>query len=231
MRRNILNVLYIDNHILAVNKPPGIPVQGDISGDPSLFAQAKTFIKQKYKKPGNVYLALIHRIDRPASGVVLFARTSKAAGRLSEQLRENTMKKIYTAIVDGCIDLKGEYRDYIVRKAVNSYISQSGIHGKYSTLTFSRQSIFKNQSLVKIYLKTGRHHQIRVQFSHRGHPIIGDFRYGSKRKFPGKALALHAKTIQFQHPTLKKETIISAEFPMNWNQYMNTGEPNWTQYL
>ncbi|MDZ7722399.1 MAG: RNA pseudouridine synthase [candidate division KSB1 bacterium] len=198
-----LNILYSDNHILAVNKPPGILVQGDMTGDLSLFEEAKRYIKVKYHKSGNVYLALLHRIDRPVSGVVLFSRTSKSAARLSKQLREKKILKNYHAIIHGHIEKNGFFKDYMIRKKVNSYIVQSGNNAKVAELSFKRKASDGKQSLVEILLRTGRHHQIRVQFAHRGHPVVGDFRYGSNRKFPLRSLALHAHSIEFEHPTLK----------------------------
>lgn len=226
-----MDILFNDNHILAVNKPPGILVQGDSTGDESLFKHAKHFIKQEYNKPGNVYLALLHRIDRPASGVVLFARTSKAAGRLSQQLRENQMQKIYYALLEGKVKENGKFVDYIMRRQVTSYISPTSNEGKYSTLIYERKTIINNQSLVKIKLQTGRHHQIRVQFSHRSYPIVGDFRYGSTCKFPERSIALHARSIEFHHPTLGKKITITADFPSNWNTYMKTGDTDWKRFL
>ena len=226
-----LNILYSDNHILAVNKPPGILIQGDNSGDMSLFEEAKCYIKEKYNKPGRVYLALLHRIDRPVSGVVLFARTSKSAARLSQQLREQNIYKTYYAIIHGHIKKQGSFKDYMIRKKVNSYIVQAGKHTKYAELSFKRKVADKNQSLVEIFLHTGRHHQIRVQFAHRGYPVVGDFRYGSKQKFPLRALALHARSIEFEHPTLKKRINIQAEYPLTWDEYLKAGDLDWKQYL
>ena len=215
MQLNTKNILYLDNHLLVIDKPPGMLIQGDRTGDISLFEIAKKFIKEKYNKPGNVYLGLVHRLDRPASGVVCFARTSKAAARLSEQFRKKSTVKIYRAIVEGLIPESGKFEDNILRRETTSFISQDG-KGKPADLTFRKIVAKNNRSLVEIKLGTGRHHQIRVQFASRGFPVIGDFRYGSKLKFPDRTIALHAYSLTIEHPTKKEIVTFSCNPGKNW---------------
>ena len=215
-----LDVIYCDNHILVINKPAGMLIQGDKTGDPSLFEYAKSYIKDKYNKPGNVYLGLVHRLDRPVSGVVIFARTSKAASRLSNQFKERTTEKIYTAIVEGKVPTEGDFEDSIARRGVTSYIAKDG-EGSHADLHFSRLSYKDGFSLVRIRLGTGRHHQIRVQFASRGYPILGDFRYGSSLKFGNRAIALHSSSLTIIHPTTKEEMTFTSKPEKSWQSYFS----------
>ena len=215
-----LDILFTDNHLLAINKPSGMLVQGDRTGDESLLALAKDYLKERFGKPGNVYLGLVHRLDRPVSGVVLFARTSKAAARLSEQFRERKAKKTYLAIVEGETPLKGKWTDPVAREGATSRIAEEG-EGQNAELSFRRLKCNNKFSLVEIDLGTGRHHQIRVQFADRGHPIAGDFRYGSKIKFPGRAIALHSLSLTVAHPTKKEEITFRAEPPESWKEFID----------
>ena len=217
----LLKVLYTDNHLLVVRKPAGMLVQGDRTGDTSLFDHAREHIKDKFNKPGNVYLGLVHRLDRPTSGVVVFALTSKAAKRLSEQFRVGSVQKIYWALVDGKTPSNGTLVDRINRHGPTSHIAK-GENGQRAELSFRRLRYHKGVSWVEIELATGRHHQIRVQFSHRGHPVIGDFRYGSKVKFGKKALALHARSLTINHPTRKEEMTFVAELEPFWPKQFRT---------
>ncbi|MDT8317048.1 MAG: RluA family pseudouridine synthase [bacterium] len=213
-----LEVIYCDNHILVLNKPAGILIQRDKTGDSSLIEYAKAYIKDKYNKPGNVYLGLVHRLDRPVSGVVVFARTSKAASRLSNQFKERTTGKIYTAIVEGEIPAEGDWLDSVARRGVTSYIAEDG-EGRPADLHFSRLIYKDGFSLVRIRLGTGRHHQIRIQFSSRGYPIVGDFRYGSGLKFGDRAIALHSSLLKITHPTTKEEMTFRAKPAEIWHNY------------
>lgn len=213
-----LDVIYCDNHILVLNKPAGILIQRDKTGDSSLLEYAKSYIKDKYNKPGNVYLGLVHRLDRPVSGVVVFARTSKAASRLSNQFKERTTEKIYTAIVEGEIPAAGDFEDSIGRRGVTSYIAKDG-EGSPADLHFSRLTYKGGFSLVRIRLGTGRHHQIRIQFASRGYPIVGDFRYGSSLKFGDRAIALHSSSLSIIHPTTKEEMTFTAKPAKSWQSY------------
>ncbi len=204
-------ILYMDNHLLVVNKPAGLLVQGDQTGDLTLLEQSKVFLKEKFDKKGNVYLGLVQRIDRPVSGIVVFARTSKAAGRLSEAIRQRHIRKTYIALVQGVPNQQDKLIDYLDRNGVTSIIADSDT-GKKAELSYKRLDSKKNVSLLEIDLHTGRHHQIRVQFSSRGFPILGDFRYGSKTRFGNKALALHASRLSLQHP-VSKEWMTFKSYP------------------
>lgn len=201
---NKLEVLYEDNHIIVVVKPFNIPTQEDSSKDIDMLTIIKDYIKEKYNKPGNVYLGLVHRLDRPASGVMVFARTSKAASRLSDEVRNRTIKKTYLAIVHGKTKEKEKLVDYISKdnKTNNSYIDKKS--GKESILTYTRLKYDEKEdlSLIKVDLETGRHHQIRLQMSNIGHPLYGDQRYGTQDK---KQLALYAYKLEFTHPVTKEQ--------------------------
>ena len=204
-----LNVLYEDNHIIVVVKPVNIPSQGDKTGDEDMLTIIKEYIKEKYNKPGEVYLGLIHRLDRPTGGVMVFARTSKAASRLSEQVREKTMHKKYLCIVDGKMESNtGSMRDYLLKneKTNTSKVVKEGTkNAKEALLDYEvvKYNDEINMSVVKVDLHTGRHHQIRVQLSHAGHSIFGDQKYGTRGQ--GKQIALWAYELTIQHPITKEE--------------------------
>ncbi|MBN2410907.1 RNA pseudouridine synthase [candidate division KSB1 bacterium] len=212
-------LIYIDNHIIVVRKPSGMLIQGDKTGDITLFDLTKTYIKNKYNKPGNVYLGLVHRLDRPVSGIIVFARTSKAAARLNEQFRNRNIKKIYWALVQGTPPKQGDFIDFIHRKEQSSTISNN-TNGQRAELTYRLIKKRNNISLVEIDLGTGRHHQIRVQFADRGYPILGDFRYGSRIKYGNRSLALHACKLSFTHPV--RQTIMS---------FYTLPDENWPKHL
>ncbi len=207
--------LFVDNHLFVVRKPTGMLVQGDRTGDRSLLDWGREYVKEKYRKPGNVYLGLVHRLDRPVSGVVVFARTSKAAGRLAEQFRTRQVRKVYWAVVEGKIPGEGRLVDRLVRRGATSRIATGG-EGQEAELSFRRLDAAGGRSWVEIELDTGRHHQIRVQFAHLGHPVIGDFRYGSKVQFPQRALALHARSLSLNHPTKREPMTFTAEPEPFW---------------
>lgn len=194
---NKLHVLYEDNHIIVVEKAPNILSQADSTGDLDLLTMVKSYIKQRYHKPGNVYLGLVHRLDRPVGGVMVFARTSKAASRLSKQIQMHTVKKKYLAIVHGKMDLEGKMVDFLERLENGKTVISS--RGKRSELSYRLLSYCpeENISLVEVILKTGRHHQIRVQFASRGHALCGDQKYGVMDKTP---IALFAYSLSFFHP-------------------------------
>lgn len=199
-----MDVLYEDNHLLVVNKPAGQLVQGDQTGRGTLLEEAKGWLKEKYNKPGNVFLGLVHRLDRPASGVVVLARTTKAASRLSEEIRSRRPRKTYWAQVAGEVPLQGQFVDQLERDQFTSRVVAAPA-GKEARLSYKRLNYKDGISLVEIALETGRHHQIRVQFSHRGFPILGDRRYGSKLTFGKEAIALHAREMILRHPILREE--------------------------
>ena len=215
-----LKVLYEDNHIIVVVKPFNIPSQGDKTGDIDMLTIIKEYIKEKYNKPGDVYLGLVHRLDRPTGGVMVFARTSKAAARLSEQIRKNEFEKKYLAVVNGKIDPpNGELEDYLfkLQKSNTSYVVRPNKKdAKHALLEYNTKNYNKelDLSMVEITLKTGRHHQIRVQFASRGHSLYGDQKYGLKQnsKYGKQQLALWAYSLSFEHPTLKTK-LLFEEYP------------------
>ena len=204
-----LNVIYEDNHIIVVEKPVNIPSQGDKTGDMDMLTLVKAYIKEKYNKPGEVYLGLIHRLDRPVGGVMVFARTSKAAARLSEQVRNKDFRKKYLVITDGKFEKnKGVLEDYLLKneKTNTSKVVKEGTkNSKYARLDYEVLKYDKelNLSVLKILLHTGRHHQIRVQLSSRGHSIYGDQKYGGRGH--GKQIALWAYKLQISHPVSKEK--------------------------
>lgn len=210
---NNLSIIYEDNHLLVINKPSGLLVQGDKTGDPDLLTLAKQYLKEKYNKPGNVYLGLVHRLDRPVSGVVVLARTSKAASRLSAQIREREVEKIYIALAEGCIPEGGKWQDQISRRKATAFLDANG---KMAELEFNRLQYVQNISLVSIDLKTGVHHQIRVQFASRGFPLLGDLRYGAHTSFPDKAIGLHARSFSCTHPTRGERVRFTADPDIRW---------------
>ena len=196
-----LNVLYEDNHIIVVEKPYNVLSQGDSTGDKSLLDMVKDYIKVKYNKPGNVYLGLVHRLDRPVGGIMVFARSSKAASRLTKAFSGHDITKKYLAIVNGRVDNTGKLIDKIEKiDNGNSIISDNGKEAilEYELLDYNSD---KDCSLVSIDLKTGRHHQIRVQFSSRGHYLLGDQRYGIQ---DNKQIALFSYYLSFTHPVSKE---------------------------
>lgn len=202
---NCLNILYEDNHIIVVVKPKNVLSQEDETKDLDMLTIIKKYIKEKYDKPGNVYLGLVHRLDRMTSGVMVFAKTSKAASRLNEQIRTGDFKKKYFSLIEGQIEPKcGELVNYLYKneKLVKSFVTDDSNNGKLSILRYEAQKVGKNQSLVEVELITGRHHQIRVQFSHIGHPLVGDLLYGSVFK---QDIKLHAYYLSFMHPTTKEK--------------------------
>jgi len=213
-----LKVLYTDNHLVVVEKPAGMLVQGDSTGDETLLDITKQYIKEKYNKPGDVYLGLVHRLDRPSSGVIVFAKTSKAASRLTDQFKNKQIKKKYLALVQGMIPRNGSYEDYLYREEKVSKVSRLK-KGDFAELSFKQLAFQRNVSLAEIDLKTGRHHQIRVQFASRGNPILGDFLYGSKEKFPWKTIGLHALSITLTHPTTKEKMTFSTFPGRNWPHF------------
>lgn len=204
-----MDVLFVDNHLLVVNKPAGALVQADRTGDPDLLTAGKAYLKETYDKPGNVFLGLVHRLDRPASGVMVFARTSKGAARLSEQFRHRNVEKRYLAVVEGLIEGAGIERNRIIAEDATVRMARTG-DGKIAELQWRAIASEDRLTLVDVQLKTGRKHQIRVQLSALGHPILGDFRYGATRELDGKNLALHCYRLGFQHPTRKERLFFQA---------------------
>ena len=214
-----INIIFEDNHIIVVEKPINIPVCKDSSLDLDLLTMIKSYLKDKYNKPGNVYLGLVHRLDRPVGGIMVFAKTSKAASRLSKQVLEHYFKKTYVLVCEGKIDDRGEMIDYLAKnsKTNTSYVTNK-VNGKIAKLKYKRLGYVNNYSLVEVYLETGRSHQIRVQFSSRGYPLVGDARYNPNSDNK-TSIALFSKRIEFYHPTTKEllsfELDIPKRYPFN----------------
>jgi len=218
-----LQVLFEDNHIIIVNKRSGDITQGDKTGDKPLSDVVKNYIKRKFNKPGNVYLGVVHRLDRPTSGVIIFARTSKALERLNKMLREKKINKTYWAIVKGC---PKKEKDTLINflkknpKKNKSSVYQHEISGaKRAVLHYQVIQKLDNYTLLEIDLETGRHHQIRTQLSAIGFPIKGDLKYGFNRSNKDGSIHLHARKIEFIHPVSKEQISLIAPTPNDviWN--------------
>lgn len=220
-----MNVLYEDNHIIVINKAAGEIVQGDKTGDKSLCDTMKAFLKEKYAKPGNVFVGLPHRLDRPVSGVVVFAKTSKALERLNTMFRDGGVKKIYWAITKSCpTPASGEINSWILRneKMNKSFSYPKEVKGsKHALLYYRHIAASQSYNLIEVELKTGRHHQIRCQLSSIGCPIKGDLKYGSKRSNPDGSISLHARYIEFIHPVSKELIQVTAPVPQDklWQSF------------
>jgi len=208
-----LRVVYEDNHCLAVIKPAGLLTAGDRTGDVSLVDQVRDYLRAKYNKPGNVFVGVVHRLDRPVAGVVLFARTSKAAARLSEQFRAGRVEKVYQALVEGRVTRReGDLVDRLVKDHRTNVVRRSAQDepsARESRLYFRRLKRTADATLLEIRPQTGRSHQIRVQLAAMGHPIVGDRKYGSKRPFE-EGIALRAVQLTFEHPTTKQAITVEA---------------------
>lgn len=223
---NIKNrILYEDNHLIIVNKLPSEIVQGDKSGDVCLLDNVKFYIKEKYNKPGNVFAGLVHRIDRPVSGIVIFAKTSKALSRMTLKIKEREFTKTYLAVVKNKPPKEvDELSDYIVKNEAQnkSFVVSSSTKGaKLAQLRYRVIAHSDNYHLIEIELFTGRHHQIRTQLAHIGCPIKGDLKYGFPRSNPDTSICLHAYKVLFEHPTLKTNVEVKAPIPvgMPWDSF------------
>ena len=212
-----MKVLYEDNHIIVINKAAGEIVQGDKTGDESLCETMKAYIKEKYAKPGNVFIGLPHRLDRPVSGIVVFAKTSKALERLNRMFSEGSVKKIYWALTKGIpTPAEAELESWILRneKMNKSFSYPKEVKGsKRAILHYRLAAASQNYNLIEVELKTGRHHQIRCQLSSIGCPIKGDLKYGAQRSNPDGSISLHARYIEFIHPVSKLLIAITAPLP------------------
>ncbi len=221
-----MTVLYEDNHIIAVNKTCNEIVQGDKTGNTPLSEIVKAYIKEKYNKPGEVFLGVTHRLDRPTSGVVLFARTSKALTRLNDMFKSHEqIQKTYWAIVQGAPKLpEARLENWLVRNEAQnkSYIAKPGAkEAKQAILSYKTLAKGENYTLLEVNLETGRHHQIRCQLAAIGCPIKGDLKYGAKRSNPDGGICLHARQIEFIHPVSKQDICITAPVPNDslWQQF------------
>jgi len=220
-----LQVLYEDNHLLVINKPAGVLVQGDATGDIPLVEIAKQYIGKKYNKPGDVFLGVVHRLDRPVSGVVVFARTSKALERMNALFRDRQTNKIYWAVVaERPARNEGNLIHWLVKdekkNKTTAYSKETPI-GSRSELNYKVIDSKRGYFLVEVNPITGRPHQIRVQLASMGCPIVGDIKYGSPISSPDGSIALHARQLQFIHPVKKEPILISAKLPQNdwWNPF------------
>ncbi len=216
-----LKVLYEDNHCLAVDKPAGLLTMGDHTGEPTLVDAARDYLRRKYNKPGNVFVGVVHRLDRPVSGVVLFARTSKGASRLSEQFRVRSVEKTYLAAVEGAVSpVAGVLADRLAKdrqRNVVSVVEDDDDDGQDCRLGYRRIRKFGRFTLVEIKPETGRSHQIRVQLAAQGWPIVGDRKYGSRSHVDG-FICLHASSLAFHHPVSKDLVTVVVDLPGNWSK-------------
>lgn len=214
-----LEILYEDNHCLAVCKPSGILSTHYEGREETLDRAVKSYLKEKYHKPGNVYLGVVHRLDRPVSGVLLFARTSKAAARLAKQFREGSIEKVYWAIVEGEVGkTAGSLVDWLRKneKLGRVEIVEPRDKGaRQALLHFHRRAVHEGLSWLEVRPQTGRTHQLRVQLAHHGHPIYGDAKYGAIRTF-GRAIGLHARALTFLHPIQNEPITLTADVPRHW---------------
>lgn len=221
----MIDVLYEDNHLIIVNKPVNVPVQLDDSNDMDLLAMVKQYIKEKYNKPGNVYIGLIHRLDRPVGGAIVFAKTSKAASRMSNLLRKKEVEREYVAVVHGHIEKEYDRLTHYLwkdRKHNQVYVRQKDDkEAKIAKLSYDVLQQKDRYTMVKVTLETGRSHQIRVQFQAIGHPLYGDQKYGSKVNKPGQQIALWSHLLRFEHPVKKEEVLIISNPPNEypWNLF------------
>ena len=225
-----MKVVYEDNHIIIVDKCSGEIVQGDKTGDKPLSDTAKEYIKQKYNKPGNVFLGVVHRLDRPVSGLVVFAKTSKALSRLNDMFRTGDVHKTYWAIVKRRdIATEGTLTDWLTR---NERQNKSYAHGrevpgaKKAVLKYKVRAVADNYMLIEVTLLTGRHHQIRCQLSHMGCPIKGDLKYGAPRSNPDGSISLLSRRVEFVHPVSKENIVAYADVPDDrlWNDLSANAE-------
>lgn len=217
MRDQHIKIIYEDNHLIAANKPVGMLTQGDETGDWTLMDELKKYIRRKYNKPGDAFLGSFHRIDRVSSGVVIYAKTSKALVRMNETIRDRKIKKQYYAVVDGRPSLQEinltHYLEKDKKKNISKAYDMAKKNRKESSLSYTVLAYLDQVSLLDIQLHTGRSHQIRVQLSKIGYPIVGDKKYGAERNTQTNGIALHCKTMSFIHPVKKEEITIKADFP------------------
>ena len=211
-------VIHEDNHLLAVYKPSGLLVQGDRTGDVCLLDLGKRWLKERYHKPGKVFLAMVHRLDRPVAGVVLFARTSKAAGRLSRQFRERTVEKRYLAVVHGRVSCEsGRLIHHIERRdRMSRVVPAPSDLSREARLRYTVLGTDREASLLRVCLETGRRHQIRIQLAQMGHPILGDLRYGAETPLPDRQIALLAHELRVDHPTREARLVFTSPIPQQW---------------
>lgn len=232
-RLNEMRILYEDNHLLAIYKEAGMPSQADISGADDALTLSRAYIKEKYNKPGDVYMGLVHRLDRPVSGVLLLARTSKAAARLSEQFKLRETRKVYLAVVEGEAETDATLTDFLIkdeRTRNTSAVSETVKGALFAELSYHRLAFRNGLSLLRVVPVTGRPHQIRVQLASRGISLYADARYGKAR--PNADIALHAAALTVKHPTQPRSITIAATPPeaFPWTAFREEIESEMSQY-
>ena len=212
-----LSVRFVDNHLLAVEKPACLPVVPDESGDESLFDRAREWVEVEYQKPGRAFLGVVHRLDRPVSGVVLFARTSKAASRLTDQFRERTVEKTYLAVCEGRMAHEvGRMEQWLVKDRGTNRVRAGHDTDEGAKRALTRWKVLAsegNRHLVELVPETGRSHQLRVALSSLGAPILGDLKYGARDALADRSIALHARSLAVDHPTLRDRRVLASEVP------------------
>ncbi len=221
----MLEILFEDNHLIAVNKPAGLAVQGDSTGDEHLLDVVAAYLKKKYNKPGDAFVGLIHRLDRPVSGVVILAKTSKALARMNEQFREKRTVKIYHALSEGSFqENQGTLIHYLGKDAKThralTYLKPKA-GAKEAVLHYQLISSVNSFQLYEVSLETGRFHQIRAQFAKAGVPLLGDVKYGAGKPLPDRSIGLHARSLEFDHPVTKERISIQANYPKapHWQRF------------
>jgi 23S rRNA pseudouridine1911/1915/1917 synthase len=219
----MLDVLYEDNHLLVVNKPAMLPTMGVAADEPSLLSLAKEYIRRKYAKPGEVYLGVVSRLDAPVTGVLLIARTSKAAARLTEMFKRRDVEKTYWALVEGRVEPAGGTLVHFLRKDERHrkmhVATAQAADAQRAELSYRLLRSVKQNSLLEVELMTGRKHQIRVQLADALAPVVGDRKYGSRRAFP-HGIALHSRRLAFEHPVKKSPVVIEAPLPPAWEAFL-----------
>jgi 23S rRNA pseudouridine1911/1915/1917 synthase len=215
-----LTILYEDNHLIAVFKEPRVLTQGDRTGDESLLEMVRKWIAISHKKRGSVFLGLLHRLDRPTAGIVLFAKTSKGASRLSDQFRKREVKKVYWAFVEGQVQPpEGNLKNFLLThrssRKVKLFVKEAD-HSQFAELHYRTLIVYPLSSLIEVVPFTGRKHQIRSQLSNLGNPILGDYKYGASTKWDKGSIALLAKKMSFLHPTTKKRITLEVPLPASW---------------
>lgn len=219
-----IDILYEDNHLLIINKPSGLPSQGDLTEDACAIDVAKDYIKHAYNKPGKVFCGLVHRLDRPTSGCLMLCKTSKALSRMSEQFKKREIKKCYLAIVDRPVaDDKMRLENHLYKNRKKNHarvVPANHRDAKHALLEFERVMTFRGQSLLKVFPHTGRSHQIRVQLAHIGLPIVGDVKYGGRRHTDKRAICLHSHLLEFTHPVTQEKMVVkSIPYQYHWKAY------------
>jgi len=214
-------ILYEDNHLLILSKPQGIPVQNEEKEGNSLFDHARRYLKTSRNKPGKAWLGLVHRLDQSVSGVCIFAKNSKAAGRISRQFRDRLVRKVYLAVVEGCVRVSHHKLRNHLKKARHRamIVTESTSGSRLAELEYHTLFRCPEFSILRIRLITGFYHQIRIQLSHAGHPVYGDRKYGSFSKLGRGQILLHCRSLSLEHPALKSNMLFSADLPETWKQW------------